>query len=529
MRRVAIAYARVSTEDQARRGYSLPEQLAACRQRARTLADAEGAHVEVLEFADHTSGAIVEGREQLEAALAVVRRGAADWFICLHPDRFARDLFGQLRIYDEIRRHGTRVEFVQAQFAESPEGRLFFQLAGAIAEYERAKIRERSMRGRIGKLKAGKIASRVDPYGFRWDAEADRPVPVPEEIEWVRRMFEWAAGVGVPERLNPHQIALRLDQLGAPSKRGGRWHRTTVINILRHPIYAGKVVLNRWDFSGVAIWRGVPRERRQKNGDKPIMVTAKKKPSSEWYAVEIEPVVDPALWAAVQRYISDAKRTAQPAVHLLAGLMYCGLCGSPVRALHSRGGRYYLRCRDRYPRVAGYADWDKRTPCTMPHIRYEPVERGVWEQVRAWFRDPSLFEEAVHRLTAKAREAAGDHESQIRRLRAAVEEKKAAQGRILHLVERGLIDLATAEARLVPLKQQIDALEDELRQIESRAAHIPSQEDISAVVASVEALREEISVALDELSEDEKRELVRRLVGRVIVYPDGTWRVEPRI
>jgi site-specific DNA recombinase len=53
------------------------------------------------------------------------------------------------------------------QYDNSPEGKLQKQLKGAIAEYEREKIRERSVRGKRGKAKAGfYIANGAPPYGY---------------------------------------------------------------------------------------------------------------------------------------------------------------------------------------------------------------------------------------------------------------------------------------------------------------------------------------------------------------------------
>src|SRR3954451_6496579 len=63
------------------------------------------------------------------------------------PDRFARDYPYQMVLLDELRRQGVEVIFTNARLDESPEGRLLLQVRGMIAEFERAKIRERCRRG----------------------------------------------------------------------------------------------------------------------------------------------------------------------------------------------------------------------------------------------------------------------------------------------------------------------------------------------------------------------------------------------
>lgn len=530
---VFILYLRVSTEDQRRRGYSLPEQRESCRARARALAEAAGAQAEILEFTDDMSGSIIAAREQLEAARAVAVGSGESWFICMHPDRFARDLKGQLMVYDELRSAGVRVEFVDVEFADSLEGRLFFQVIGAIAEFERGKIRERTTRGRLGKLKAGGIASRVEPYGFAWNAEADRLEPIPAELEWVRRMFRWAAGVD-GERLGPAQIADQLDRLGAPTKRGGRWNRTTVRKILRNSVYAGRLVLNRTDFRGLEIWRRVPLQRRPKvkgrdGRERPLTVTARTKPPEEWFTVFIDPVVDPRLWSTAQGYLDKARRTAQPSRHPLAGLTVCGLCKGPVRAMQSR--RRYLRCSRRYPKDMGFADWDSRPACTLPHLQADPIEDGVWAEVHGWILDPGSLRRKAEQLRTtgaaapRRRRELLDAAALIRRQ---MEENQAAQGRILGLVERGSVDLAAAERRLRPLQRQLSALQEELRAAEARAAAIPQPTDAENLVQSAESLGAAVREAISSLDPDQRREILRRLVEKVVVHRDGTWEVVPR-
>ncbi len=69
----AIIYARVSTEEQQRKGYSIDAQIEACRAYAK----AKGWDV-VLEFKDAKSGKSAENREQLQRALTFLEEGGAD-------------------------------------------------------------------------------------------------------------------------------------------------------------------------------------------------------------------------------------------------------------------------------------------------------------------------------------------------------------------------------------------------------------------------------------------------------------------
>lgn len=72
-----------------------------------------------------------------------IRTKDIDAVICYDPDRLARNLAHQLIISDEIEKYcpGGLI-FVSVDFKHSAEGRLFFSMKGAFAEYEREKILE---------------------------------------------------------------------------------------------------------------------------------------------------------------------------------------------------------------------------------------------------------------------------------------------------------------------------------------------------------------------------------------------------
>ena len=96
MRRAAI-YARVSSEDQAKHGYSLPDQVAECERRAREL-EAEPAPPFI---DDGISGSTLD-RPALQRLRDEVEAGSFDLVITLDPDRLSRDLRHLLALTDEI-------------------------------------------------------------------------------------------------------------------------------------------------------------------------------------------------------------------------------------------------------------------------------------------------------------------------------------------------------------------------------------------------------------------------------------------
>lgn len=100
------------------------------------------------------------------------------------------------------------------------------QIRGAVAEYERALIADRTRRGRLAKLRAGQLLPWIHtPYGYRCDPQYPRDptrLRIEEtEASIVRQMFSWYADEGP----SIHTIAARLMTLGIPTYHGGlHWH-----------------------------------------------------------------------------------------------------------------------------------------------------------------------------------------------------------------------------------------------------------------------------------------------------------------
>jgi len=146
---LAIIYIRVSTEEQVKHGYSLSGQEEACLEKAKEI----GAGT--LIFKDEgITGAVLE-RPGLQGALEACKNPECKHFIVYDPDRLSRKLAHQLMLVDTIEKAGCQLEFVNFEWTDTPEGRLFYSLRGAIAEYEREKFKVRSKFGKLSKARSG--------------------------------------------------------------------------------------------------------------------------------------------------------------------------------------------------------------------------------------------------------------------------------------------------------------------------------------------------------------------------------------
>jgi site-specific DNA recombinase len=175
---VAVAYLRVSTEDQALG----PEAQRAAIER---WAQAQGVTVASWHVDQGVSGATpVEDRPALLDALAAVQQGAGI-LVAAKRDRIARDVVIAATVETMSREAGARVVTADGVSAEdTPEGMLMRTLMDAFAQYERALIRARTKAALAVKKARGERVGSV-PFGFRaegtvlvQDPQAQREISV---------------------------------------------------------------------------------------------------------------------------------------------------------------------------------------------------------------------------------------------------------------------------------------------------------------------------------------------------------------
>src|SRR5439155_22628326 len=102
----------------------------------------------------------------------VARQAAVGSFDRLYvhsPDRLARNYAYQVLLVEELQRQGVDIVFLNHAIGQTPEENLLLQVQGMMAEYERAKILERSRRGKRHAAKAGTVnVLGGAPYGYRY-------------------------------------------------------------------------------------------------------------------------------------------------------------------------------------------------------------------------------------------------------------------------------------------------------------------------------------------------------------------------
>ena len=228
----AALYCRVSTDDQAKEGFSLDAQ----RRKLADFCAARGWDVAGVYIDDGYSARSTD-RPAYERMLA--ERDRWDVLLIIKMDRIHRNAKNFMLMMEDLATWDRQFASVQENFDTSTAmGRFVMDIIQRIAQLESEQIGERVYMGMAQKAKKGKGSlGSPHPYGYR--IVEGRYVVDHREVETVRSIFRrYLAGESL------EKIARSLDEAGIPTKRGGSWRKQTIAAILANPLYAGHL---EWD------------------------------------------------------------------------------------------------------------------------------------------------------------------------------------------------------------------------------------------------------------------------------------------
>lgn len=511
---VAI-YARVSSEHQAEAGTitSQLEELQAGLQE-------EGlALVEELCFLDEGYSGATLIRPGLERLRDVAATGAIDRLYVHSPDRLARKYAYQVLLVDEFQRCGIELVFLNHDIGKTPEEALLLQVQGMMAEYERAKIKERCRRGKLHAARQGVVAVLSGaPYGYRYFSAHEsggeaRYEIVLEEARVVRQVFEW---VGL-ERQSIGEVTRRLTSEGVPTRTGKTcWDRTTVWGILKNTAYIGKAAFGKTK-------TGPLRPRiRSPRGAQAVPRRAYSTydvPEADWISIAVPPIVSTELFDAVQEQLAENKRrrasSKRGARYLLQGLLVCKQCGysfygKPVSRRSSKGAKRdyaYYRCieTDAY-RFGGHRI------CHNKQVRTDLLEEAVWEDVRALLSDPQRIEEEYHRRLEPEKKHTGW--SSLEQIEARIGKVKRGIVRLLDAYEEGLLDKNEFTPRMRNAKERLQKLQT---QAEAQAEEAKQQYELHLIIGRVKEFAARVHAGLERADWFTRRDILRALIKQIEV------------
>jgi site-specific DNA recombinase len=441
--------------------------LTSQRHELRELAGRKGCPV-AAEFSDEgISGATLD-----RPALTQLRDGVRDGryrVVLVHaPDRLARTLVQQLVLLEEFKRAGARVEFLTTPAEDTAEGRLL-NVSGVIAEFEREKIRERTLRGKREKARRGLVvAPGHSPFGYK--PEQGRLVIDERQAAVVREIYRLL----IDERRSVRGIVTDLNRRGVASARDP-WNTTQLRRVLSDERYIG----------------------RARYGDIVIPIPA-----------IVTPDEHTAARAQLDR--NRAQHVGRPAqlVDLLKGLLRCSACGYKYRGGPTSGGR---RC------YKHDADRARVAACTRRfYFAAATVEADVRAAITAALQDPAVLRQGVEAYETRRGATDVELHSRVAHLQKQIAGVRADERRLIALVVGDREQQDLVESKLRELARQRGALAEQLRAAEAKVAQhgAVNRTDV------IERLCAQARRGLARLDGKGWRALVEEIIDEILVLPD---------
>ena len=457
MKKVGI-YIRVSTQEQAQEGYSIPAQ----KERLINYCKAKDWNIADIYIDGGFSGSNLD-RPAMQKLINDVSK--IDIVLVYKLDRLSRSQKDTLYLIEDVFLQNN-VDFVSMNESfdtSSPFGRAMIGILSVFAQLERETIKERSLMGRTERAKEGYFhGGGFAPVGYEYNGR-DLVIDDYEAMQ-VRKVYElYLQGWGV-DRIT----SFMHDNY--TTKHGSWGSHTAVSSILDTPIYCGIITFKDQEFQGLH-----------------------------------EPIISKEMFDKVQRLRKDRYIKKEKAfVHksLLGGLMFCGYCGARYFSKDNRAKAKYYMCYSR-AKTKGYLIKDPN--CKNKNWRRERLEDYIENEIYRLAVDKKYFESLIKDGSNRKEEP----DNRILTKRLAEIDKQ-----INKLMDLYQLDTIPAEE----LSKRIEKLYSEKKSIESQMK-VAEPEPVKDMQEIAEQL-ENLEVVWKYASLEEKRNILKVLINKIIIYDE---------
>ncbi len=535
-----ILYGRVSTDEQASKGYSLGEQMRELREYAQ-----EQGYEVLKEVEDRGFSRSTLNRPGITRVREMVAAGGVDLVLAWKRDRFGHSPWPEtLSLEFEAFDCGLRS---LDDSGEGDDAEFLGGIKDLIAKRELKDTVRRVQAGKAGKVRSGRVlGSGPAPLGFTYvrDESGTRVgLEVHEpEISVVRRLFELVGGRGYPM----YRAGRELERSGHTAPGGGSWMVGTINRILTNEVYHPHTYEEVAALVSPEVSSSLEPEqsygiyfygKRRVKGPASGPRTYRKVPREQWLAVPVPDAGIPRGWADAARQSIEANPT--PNFHredvrtrqheLNGGVAVCGECGRALSTSSSvmKSGKYwYYSCPG--ARLRGGEIRTRR--CS--HKQMHPASQ--LEEAVAGYVDTELLTDA-ETLEAHLEEAISAERGRITprgdaawadSLAAKIAEVDAERERIVGLYARGGLSDEEFDRHAATIAERKKAAKQGLAEIQGATSRITEMERAKRAVLEMFGTGLMIGIRL---FPPRIRRAVYGLLGlRVEVHPDRTLTIEGR-
>lgn len=473
-----VIYVRVSTQEQAREGYSIGEQV----ERLTKYCEAMGWNI-VESFIDPGYSGGDMKRPGLKSMMKYLEAEDVDKVVVYKLDRLSRSQKDTLYLIEDVfLKNGTDFVSMNENFDTStPFGRAMIGILAVFAQLEREQIKERMSMGKEARAKEGKWnGGNNDPIGYDYNPAKDLLEVNEYEAMQVRELYDLFLS-GMPLRTIERTFA----EKGYRHKHG-TWSTRTLRGTLRRKTHLGYV-----SYQGV------------------------------WYKGEHIPIITEEQYNAAA-VILDKRAEQFQALGVkagvqttyLGGLLHCKRCGAKYakdrqKQRNGKEPRMIYVCYSRCKRMKAMV---KDPNCKNKIWTMGELDNIVLEEIRQCATDPGY----IDRIRNEKRETDDDETPEkIRVLEAEIAKLDGQISRFLDLYGIGKFTIDQVQAKIDPLNDTRKNLMRELDLLNSEAGRLTAQE-ARQIVSTFEEV-------VDGGDFDEIRDLIEALIYYIDLDGDDVY------
>ena len=311
-RKVAGIYIRVSTEDQAREGFSLGEQ----EEKLKQLCDYKGYEVYKVYCDAGISAKDMEHRPKFQEMLKDMKDGKINYIVAYKLDRVTRSVRDLEELIAQLEKYNTYLVCDRDDVNTSTaNGRFFVRMLTVLSQLEIEIVSERTKFGLNGAIKSGHLPGQV-ALGFKKDVNK-KTIIDPATAPIVKRVFDlYLQG----------KTFLQISNIFNDEKvLNKNWKDTHIERIINNRLYMGDYEM----YKRLKEWKNV----------EPVI-----------YMNVVDPIVPRYIWEECQaQKIINQRTYTRDRVYTFFQKLKCPHCGKIMKCKGSGGKKrkyVYYNCED---------------------------------------------------------------------------------------------------------------------------------------------------------------------------------------